>query len=153
MNTSRMMTGYEHNVTTTFHQEQHNEHGFTCGQCMKEGTLYTSVSCTICGTYRGKDSWTTVNTTDNDTVAICNNCYKPWLKDYEGVVPTDILQQQRDKLKKKIIHFSFYLVFLHIIIHCAVRLCSEYVYVPARLYNNEHNDNRDTEYNRAGTGS
>jgi len=86
---------------TTFHQEQHDEHGFTCGQCMKEGTLYTSASCTICGTYRGKNSWTTVNTDNDETVAICTNCYKPWLKDYDDVIPADILQKQRDTYKKK----------------------------------------------------
>lgn len=85
---------------TTFHPQQHDQHGFTCGQCMKEGTLYTSVSCTICATFRGKDSWTTVENSDKETVAICNGCYKPWLKDYEGAIPSHILQQQRDKLKK-----------------------------------------------------
>jgi transcription elongation factor Elf1 len=68
---------------------------------MKEGTLYTSASCTICGTYRGKNSWTTVNTDNDETVAICTNCYKPWLKDYDDVIPADILQKQRDTYKKK----------------------------------------------------
>lgn len=87
---------------TTFHHKQHDKHGFTCGQCMKEGTLYTSVSCTICGTFRGKDSWTTVQTSSEKTVPICNGCYKPWLKDYEGTIPDHILQQQRDKKNPKL---------------------------------------------------
>ena len=69
---------------------------------MKEGTLYTSVSCTICGTFRGKDSWTTVQTSSEKTVPICNGCYKPWLKDYEGTIPDHILQQQRDKKNPKL---------------------------------------------------
>lgn len=86
---------------TTYHRDQYNKHGFTCGQCMKDGTLYTSVSCTICGTYRGKDTWTTVQTSDEKTVPICNGCYKPWLREYDGVIPHNILQQQRDKIKKK----------------------------------------------------
>ena len=92
---------------TTFHADQHDSHGFTCGQCMKEGTLYTSVSCTICGTYRGKDTWTTVTTVMDDdqhseeTVPICNGCYKPWLRQYDGTIPYNIIQQQREKKQVK----------------------------------------------------
>lgn len=90
---------------TTFHPKQHDKHGFTCGQCMKEGTLYTSVSCNLCGVYRGKDTWTTVQTKNEfgneETVAICNGCYKPWLKQYDGNIPFDIMQQQRQKCYRK----------------------------------------------------
>ena len=74
---------------------------------MKEGTLYTSVSCTICGIYRGKDTWTTVTTVMNDaeqteeTVPICNGCYKPWLRQYEGAIPYTVIQQQREKKQEK----------------------------------------------------
>jgi len=92
---------------TVFNKDQYDKHGFTCGQCLKEGTLYTSVSCYICDTYRGKDSWTTVSvqseTAPAKSVAICNGCYKPWLKQYEGSIPMDILDAQKKKnIKLKI---------------------------------------------------
>jgi len=90
---------------TVFNREQYDNHGFTCGQCLKEGTLYTSVSCFICDTYRGKDSWTTVSvqpeTGDAHTVAICNGCNKPWLRQYEQSVPMHILEQQKRKLQAR----------------------------------------------------
>ena len=90
---------------TVFNREQYDNHGFTCGQCLKEGTLYTSVSCFICDTYRGKDSWTTVSvqpeTGDSHTVAICNGCNKPWLRQYEQSVPMHILEQQKRKLQAR----------------------------------------------------
>ena len=50
---------------TQFHASQYDKNGFTCGQCLKEGTLYTNVSCFLCKTYRGKNSWTTVETIDD----------------------------------------------------------------------------------------
>jgi hypothetical protein len=88
---------------TTFKADQFDEHGFTCGECLKEGTLYTAVNCFICSTFRGKDSWTTVRTCENgeeENVAICNGCYKPWLRQYEQPIPKDILVQQKIKTHK-----------------------------------------------------
>lgn len=83
---------------TQFHASQYDKNGFTCGQCMKEGTLYTNVSCFLCKTYRGKNSWTTVETIDEkghkDSVPICNGCYKPWLRQYEQPVPRQVLEQK-----------------------------------------------------------
>jgi len=88
---------------TTFHADQHDRHGFTCGQCRKGGTLYTSVSCSICGIFKGKDTWSTVvcinEEKENETIAICNSCYKPWIKNYDGNVPSAIIEQQRTKIK------------------------------------------------------
>ena len=88
---------------TTFHADQHDRHGFTCGQCRKGGTLYTSVSCSICGIFKGKDTWLTVvcinEEKENETIAICNSCHKPWIKNYDGNVPSAIIEQQRTKIK------------------------------------------------------
>lgn len=88
---------------TVFQREQYDRHGFTCGQCLKEGTLYTSVSCYICDTFRGKDSWTTVTAQPENgepvSVAVCNGCYKPWLKQYEDTVPMEALDQQKKKIQ------------------------------------------------------
>ena len=90
---------------TIFNRDQYDKHGFTCGQCLKEGTLYTSVSCFICDTYRGKDSWTTVSaqpeTGEPKSVPICNGCYKPWLRQYEGSVPMHILETQKQKMLER----------------------------------------------------
>lgn len=90
---------------TVFRRDQYDKHGFTCGQCLKEGTLYTSVSCYICDTYRGKDSWTTVSAKPEEgepiSVAICNGCYKPWLRQYEETIPLDILDQQKKKMSDR----------------------------------------------------
>jgi hypothetical protein len=90
---------------TVFKSCHYDKHGFTCGQCLKEGTLYTSVSCFICDTYRGKDSWTTISVeTGSDStrsVAICNSCNKPWLRQYEQSVPMHILEQHKEKCKSK----------------------------------------------------
>jgi len=90
---------------TIFDKNQYDKHGFTCGQCLKEGTLYTSVSCYICDIYRGKDSWTTISVEDDDggtsSVAICNGCNKPWLRQYEQKVPKNILEQQRRKIRER----------------------------------------------------
>jgi len=90
---------------TVFNREQYDKHGFTCGQCLKEGTLYTSVSCFICDTYRGKDSWTTISaqpeTGEAHSVAICNGCNKPWLRQYEQSVPMHILEQQKKKVRDR----------------------------------------------------
>lgn len=90
---------------TSFKASQFDEHGFTCGQCLKEGTLYTSVNCYICSTFRGKDSWTTIRMIDEEekeesSVAICNACYRPWLRQYEQPIPKKILEQQQLKLRK-----------------------------------------------------
>lgn len=85
---------------TIFHPSQYDQHGFTCGQCMHEGTLYTSVSCHICGNFRGKDSWTSVPCCANgkeDTVALCNACYKPWLRQHEKPIPKDVIEHQKQK--------------------------------------------------------
>lgn len=90
---------------TVFHQNQYDEHGFTCGQCLKEGTLYTNVSCFICNTFRGKDSWTTLQSVDArnapKSVAICNSCFKPWLRQYEEPVPEDVLENYRNKVLQR----------------------------------------------------
>ena len=89
---------------TSFNHTQYDEHGFTCGQCIQEGTLYTSVSCYICGNFRGKDSWTSVNTKHKDkeeTVALCNVCYKPWLRQHEQPIPRDVLDHQRQKYQAR----------------------------------------------------
>jgi len=90
---------------TIFSRDQYDKHGFTCGQCLKEGTLYTSVSCFICDTYRGKDSWTTVSaqpaTGAPTSVPICNGCYKPWLRQYETAIPMDVLEAQKKKACSK----------------------------------------------------
>lgn len=89
---------------TTFNAEQIDEHGFTCGQCMQEGTLYTSVNCHVCGIYRGKDSWTAVKIVEEkeeETIAICNTCYKPWLRQYEQPIPKKIIEQQKQKILQK----------------------------------------------------
>jgi hypothetical protein len=89
---------------TVFNASQIDENGFTCGQCLREGTLYTTVNCFICGTFRGKDSWTTVNAIDDGnemkTIPICNGCYKPWLRQYEQPIPLDVLKQQKAKQSK-----------------------------------------------------
>jgi len=89
---------------TTFNEKQVNEHGFTCGECLKEGTLYTTVKCSVCHTFRGKDSWTSIEVEDDDkntkTVAICNTCYKPWLRQYEQPIPHKIILQQQKKMNK-----------------------------------------------------
>ena len=89
---------------TTFNDTQIDENGFTCGQCLREGTLYTTVSCYICGTFRGKDSWTTVNTINDDkelkTLPICNGCYKPWLRQCDQPVPLKMLETQKLKQLK-----------------------------------------------------
>ena len=89
---------------TMFNARQVDEHGFTCGQCLKEGTLYTSVKCYVCDIFRGKDSWTTIQTEDEDkkldTLAICNTCYKPWLRQYEQPISKAIIDQQKEKIKK-----------------------------------------------------
>lgn len=86
---------------TTFHSNQYDNNGFTCGECLKEGTLYTSVSCYICDTFRGKDSWTSVTAKDDSgeekPLAICNACYKPWLRQCEMPVPIQLLDQQKQK--------------------------------------------------------
>jgi len=90
---------------TTFNQDQHDKHGFTCGQCLKTGTLFTNVSCSICGVFKGKDSWSTVqciNENDPDeTIVICNSCNKSWIKSYDGNVPEIIIQQQRKKISNQ----------------------------------------------------
>ena len=89
---------------TTFNSEQYDKNGFTCGQCLKEGTLYTNVSCFICNTYRGKDSWTTIsckNEEETESLPICNSCYKPWLRQYEQPIPKHILEQQRKKIQDR----------------------------------------------------
>tara|TARA_B110001450_G_scaffold253820_1_gene278004 strand:+ start:2991 stop:5006 length:2016 start_codon:yes stop_codon:yes gene_type:complete len=89
---------------TCFNHDQIDKHGLTCGECLKEGTLYTTVKCYICNTFRGKDSWTTIQTEDDDkkmdTLAICNTCYKPWLRQYEQPIPKNIIDQQKLKLDK-----------------------------------------------------
>lgn len=89
---------------TYFNHDQIDKHGLTCGECLKEGTLYTTVKCYICNTFRGKDSWTTIQTEDEnknmDTLAICNTCYKPWLRQYEQPIPKNIIDQQKQKLNK-----------------------------------------------------
>lgn len=90
---------------TTFNDKQINEHGFTCGECLKEGTLYTTVKCFICNTFRGKDSWTSIPIEDDyhkqDTIAICNTCYKPWLRQYEHPIPKKIILQQKKKINQQ----------------------------------------------------
>ena len=79
--------------------------GFTCGQCLKEGTLYTNICCYMCNTYRGKDSWTTISSISEDqtvdSLAICNSCYKPWLRQYEQPIPRQLLDQQRKKMEQR----------------------------------------------------
>lgn len=85
---------------TTFEREQFNKNGFTCGQCLQEGTLYTSVNCYICSRHRGKDSWTAIKTIEEEkeeTIAICNTCYKPWLRQYEQPIPKNVIEQQKIK--------------------------------------------------------
>lgn len=90
---------------TIFHNSQYDVNGFTCGQCLKEGTLYTNVCCFLCNTYRGKDSWTTITAVrENKTVeslAICNGCYKPWLRQYEMPIPMNVLEHQREKIHNR----------------------------------------------------
>ncbi len=90
---------------TTFNAEQYDKNGFTCGQCLKEGTLYTNVSCFICNTYRGKDSWTTIlckmEEQNEESLPICNGCFKPWLRQYEQPIPKNILEQQRKKIQDR----------------------------------------------------
>ena len=90
---------------TVFNSSQYDKNGFTCGQCLKEGTLYTSVSCYICDTYRGKDSWTTISAEnesgETQSLAICNSCNKPWLRQYEQNVPMNLLEQQKKKFRDK----------------------------------------------------
>ena len=85
---------------TVFHPNHYDQHGFTCGQCIQEGTLYTSVSCYICGNFRGKDSWTSIRVSHEskeDTLALCNSCYKPWLRQHEQPIPKDIIDHQKEK--------------------------------------------------------
>lgn len=90
---------------TTFKASQYDKHGFTCGQCLKEGTLYTNVSCFMCGTYRGKDSWTTITSKNEDeseeSLPICNGCFKPWLRQYDQPVPKSVLEQHRKKMRER----------------------------------------------------
>lgn len=89
---------------TTFNDKQIDKNGFTCGECLKEGTLYTTVKCYVCDTFRGKDSWTSIEVKDEndktDTIALCNTCYKPWLRQYEQPVPKHLIVQQKHKNKK-----------------------------------------------------
>lgn len=90
---------------TTFQASQYDHHGFTCGECLKEGTLYTNVCCFMCNTYRGKDSWTTITSIAEDdtteSLAICNSCYKPWLRQYEQPIPRNVLEQQKKKISAR----------------------------------------------------
>jgi len=90
---------------TLFQSSQYDKNGFTCGQCLKEGTLYTNVCCFMCNTYRGKDSWTTIScvsdTGAEESLAICNGCYKPWLRQYEQPIPKNVLEQQRKKVSQR----------------------------------------------------
>jgi hypothetical protein len=55
----------------------------------------------MCNTFRGKDSWTTITSIDQDkkvkSLPICNGCYKPWLRQYEMPIPMEVLEQQRKK--------------------------------------------------------
>jgi len=89
---------------TTFQPNRYDSHGFTCGKCIQEGTLYTHVSCYICEIYRGKDSWVPIRTVDDEgvekTTPICNACYKPWLKQSAQPVPFRVLQAQKEKVNK-----------------------------------------------------
>jgi len=95
---------------TVFNRKQYDKNGFTCGQCLKEGTLYTSVSCYICDTFRGKDSWSTCQVQPEKgepiSVCICNGCYKPWLRQYEQSIPLHILDQQKKKFQERKIQKS-----------------------------------------------
>lgn len=90
---------------TMFDSTLYDENGFTCGQCLQEGTLYTNISCFMCNTYRGKDSWTTISCLCEDdsteSVAICNGCYKPWLRQYEQPIPKNILEQHKKKMRQR----------------------------------------------------
>ena len=89
---------------TNFEREQIDKNGFTCGQCLQEGTLYTSVNCYICSRHRGKDSWTAIKTIEEEkeeTIAICNTCYKPWLRQYEQPIPKNVIEQQKIKVESK----------------------------------------------------
>jgi len=92
---------------TQYNKESIDKNGITCGQCLQEGTLYTSVNCHICGIYRGKDSWTAIKTVGESsketTIAICNGCYKPWLRQYEQPIPMVVIEQHKDKFQKTII--------------------------------------------------
>ena len=90
---------------TMFDHSQYDKHGLSCGECMKEGTLYTSVSCYICKARRGKDSWTSVTTVDesgqSQNLPICNSCYKPWLKQCDQPVPIKLIHEQREKKQSR----------------------------------------------------
>jgi len=89
---------------TSFQPDKYDRHGFTCGQCIQEGTLYTHVCCYICEIYRGKDSWVAVDTIDEHkkekSIPICNNCYKPWIRQSEQPIPFKLLKSQKTKYQK-----------------------------------------------------
>ena len=86
---------------TTFHSEQHDKYGFTCSQCRKGGTLFTHVSCSICGLFKGKDTWQTVECIhqngSSETIAICNGCNTDNFTDEQ--IPYEFVEEQREKVK------------------------------------------------------
>jgi hypothetical protein len=90
---------------TTFHAEQHDKHGFTCSQCRKGGTLYTNVSCSICAIFKGKDTWNTIDCIHEngtkETIPLCNGCSKPFYDGYEGGVPSEVIETERNKIKEQ----------------------------------------------------
>ena len=92
---------------TTFHQDQHDKYGLTCSQCRKGGTLFTHVSCSICGIYKGKDTWRTADCIHEDgskeTIALCNGCVKHSGRHYgeEEKIPYEIIEQARNKIKNQ----------------------------------------------------
>jgi hypothetical protein len=89
---------------TTFQPGKYDRHGFTCGQCIQQGTLYTHVCCYICEIYRGKDSWVAIQSIDENkkekSVPICNNCLKPWLRQSDQPVPFKVLESQKNKYQR-----------------------------------------------------
>jgi hypothetical protein len=88
---------------TVFNGEQHDKNGFTCSQCCKGGTRFTNVSCSICGLFKGKNTWETVTCVyankQTETIAVCNCCFQEkGINKYEGSVPYQLVEEQRNKI-------------------------------------------------------
>ena len=92
-----------------FDSKYFTKDGFYCGCCIEYGKLYTTINCEWCKVSRGNETWTPILVKEGETkknIYLCGTCYKPWIRNSEGVLELDTIKRGLMNKWKRLQHPS-----------------------------------------------
>ena len=90
-----------------FESKYFTKDGFYCGCCIEHGKLYTNINCEWCKISRGNETWNPIlvkKEEEKTNIYLCGNCYKPWIRNSEGILDIEVIKRGLTNKWKRLQH-------------------------------------------------